>query len=85
MRAQFHLAADLDVVVSNDEIGRRVNLQVFRGVCYETGHSRHTLLPEGEAGQEKVLDCPERTVDSVTLARNEARAIASALMGCAAE
>lgn len=85
MKAQFHMAGDLDVLVTPDETNRHVRLQIIRGVCYEVGHPSHALPPEGEAVTEPLVGCPERSVDSLVFSRAEARAVASALMGCAAE
>lgn len=69
MRAEFHLSADFAVHVENEPHG--VRLSTFKGVCYD--HVR------GAA------ECKEVIVESWSLNKQHARAIASAMMGCAAE
>jgi len=70
MKAEFHLNGSLDVVVENDP-GNGIRLTKWEGVCYE-----HFL------GDEK---CKERHGEVVVMTKHHARAIASAIMGCAAE
>lgn len=70
MRAHFHLNADLSISVESMLHGQNVNLTVYRGVCYEH-----------KPGEE----CKEVQAQTLALGKSEARAIASAMMGCAAE
>jgi len=69
MRAQFHLAADMDVDIESDATGRYVVVTMFEGVDYG---------PDSP-------DTTKRSVAQWNLGKNEARAIASAMMGCAAQ
>jgi hypothetical protein len=69
MRAQFHLSADFEVHVENEPGG--VRLSTFRGTCVD--HVR------GDT------ECPDVKIESWSLNRQHARAIASAMMGCAQE
>ncbi len=69
MRAEFHVSGGLDIVVGNEPGG--VSLTIFRGVCHE-----HSLMAP---------DCKERTVEKLSIRKHHARALASAMMGCAAE
>ena len=69
MRVQFNLNGSLDVVVEND--GGTMRLTKWEGTCYE-----HHLGDEA---------CKERRGEVLVMNRHESRAIASALMGCAAE
>ena len=85
MNAQFKLSADLEIHIDPDRVNQTARVSIIRGVCYEAGHPSHVLPPEGNAGTEAVHGCPEKTVDAISLSKNEARAIASALMGCAAQ
>lgn len=68
MKANFHLAADLDVEVETDSINRRVYLRTITGVDY------------GDDGS-----TTRKVERELSFQRNEARAIASALMGCASD
>ena len=69
MQAQFHLSGDFEVRVENEPGG--IRFTTFRGVCYD--HVRGAS------------ECKEVIVESWSLSKHHARAIASAMMGCAAE
>ena len=70
MRARFHLNGDLEIWVESEPHGHGVDLSFKRGVCYQHG--------PGDA-------CQEIQTETIALPKNEARAIASAMMGCAAD
>lgn len=69
MNAQFHLAGDLDVAVMNFPSGDIV-IETKHGVCHEV-HDTPA--------------CAHIKSDVLSLTKGQARAIASAIMGCAAE
>lgn len=71
MRAQFHLNGSLDVVVEGGATNPGVSVTAYEGTCYE-----HHLGDEA---------CKERKASMLLLNKHQARAIASAIMGCAAE
>jgi hypothetical protein len=76
MEAKFHLSGGLDVVIANDSLPGSnalgsVRLVKWEGVCYD-----HYLGDEA---------CKERKGEVLLMTKHQARAIASALMGCAAE
>ena len=81
MKAQFHLSADLEVIVEAEHPCRTVKLTLLRGVCYEHPHSA-SVQP---AGTIPIGPCKAITADAISLTRSNARALASAIMGCAAE
>ena len=93
MRAIFHLNADLDVVVQV-EPGNSVVLGIREGIGY--GDSRGldqqpSMVPVSHEPQDRrVVEAlqalsKQHKVQELKLSKSEARAIASALMACAAE
>lgn len=74
MRAQFRLSPELTVQVEAEHLAggsSTVRFVAFRGACFD-----HHLHDES---------CKERTVEVFVFDKSQARAIASAMMGCAAE
>lgn len=72
MRVEFRFADDVSALLESMQAGPGVNVTLYRGVC------RTHVHPPGEA-------CPDVQSHTVCLTKAEARAVASALMGCAAE
>ena len=79
MRANFHLSADFEIVVESDLQMGGVTITTLRGVCYE--HPVEQPCPD----EPHNADNRRVTADAIVLPKNHARAIASAIMGCAAE
>ena len=80
MEASFRLAGDLKVKIDSDRLGDGggvVRLIILRGVCYEHKPEDNVGTAEGP--------CPEIKAGVVMLTKPQARAVASAMMGCAAE
>ena len=74
MRAEFRLSPERTISVESEHLAGGhaiVRLVVFDGVCFD-----HTLHDDS---------CKERKVEVIALGKVAARAIASAMMGCAAE
>lgn len=82
MRATFHLSADLQVEIHNDPSGA-VYLAVYEGVCYD-----HPIQAHQPLGPEEPIPaghCSGVRSHRLAATKSQARAIASAMMGCAAE
>ena len=69
MKARIELAADLSLVILPDKVNRTVMLETLTGVDYGHGNEATTI----------------KTERAIFMTKAEARAVASALMGCAAE
>lgn len=77
MEVKFKIAGGLNLNVEEDRVSRVVRLVTLRGVCYEHTEKDNVGNADGP--------CPEIKADVLILTKAEARAIASAMMGCAAE
>lgn len=76
MKALFSICGGLVVEVEPDGTEKRVYLRVIEGVEYEVSREPFTPPAEGDA---------RKVVSGLSLTKAEARAVASAMMGCAAE
>jgi len=74
MKALFQLAADCSIEVEKGP-ERTVYFRVIEGVDYEKSRNPFTAIPEGS---------PLKQTLCIPLHEREARALGSALMGCAA-
>jgi hypothetical protein len=73
MNATFHIAGDLDIAVISDKHDRTVSLTVIAGQDF------------GEGCSDAATSVSPRRTESYPLTPSTARALASALMGAAAE
>lgn len=77
MKTHFKLTGDLNIEIMPDSVpeSRLVSLRFIRGVDYDIHQTPFTPL---------AVDS-QRKMEVLLLSKAEARSIASALMGCAAE
>jgi hypothetical protein len=80
MKADFKIAADLTISMQPDKPNELVTLTIRSGVCDGTHHPAADVR-EGLLGPM----CTHMAEEHISLSKSTARAIASAMMGCAAE